>query len=158
MNLCVLMGRLTRDPEVRRTGGDRVFCKFGIAVDRDFAPKGQEKKTDFFNCTAWGKTGEFVGKYFTKGRMILVIGRIQIGEWTDQEGNRRTAPEIVVDNAKFTGEKRADTAPAADPNPYAAAYAAAGVGQAAYSQPIYPVTPDGSDFAILEDDDGQLPF
>ena len=99
LNHIVLMGRLTRDPELRYTGSNVPVASFSIAVDRDFG-RGEngEKQTDFINVSAWRQTGEFVSKYFTKGSMIVVSGRLQIRDYTDRDGNRRTAAEVVADN------------------------------------------------------------
>ena len=88
LNHIAIMGRLTRDPELRRTGSGGAVASFTVAVDRDFAPKdGGERKTDFINCVAWRQTGEFISKYFTKGRMIVVDGRLEMRDWTDKDGN-----------------------------------------------------------------------
>ena len=95
LNHITIMGRLTRDPELRRTGSGVAVASFTVAVDRDFGGRdGGEKETDFIDCVAWRQTGEFVSKYFTKGSMIVVSGRLQIRSWTDKDGNkRRTAGE-----------------------------------------------------------------
>ena len=107
LNHIVLMGRLTRDPELRYTGSNVPVASFSIAVDRDFG-RGEngEKQTDFINVSAWRQTGEFVSKYFTKGSMIVVSGRLQIRDYTDRDGNRRTAAEVVADNVYFGESKR----------------------------------------------------
>ena len=92
LNHITIMGRLTRDPELRRTGSGVAVASFTVAVDRDFPSKeGGEKETDFIDCVAWRNTGEFVGKYFTKGRMAVVSGKLQIRGWTDKDGNKRKA-------------------------------------------------------------------
>ena len=111
LNHIVLMGRLTRDPELRYTGSNVPVASFSIAVDRDFG-RGEngEKQTDFINVSAWRQTGEFVSKYFTKGSMIVVSGRLQIRDYTDRDGNRRTAAEVVADNVYFGESKRRDDA------------------------------------------------
>lgn len=106
LNHIVLMGRLTRDPELRRTGSGISVASFTVATDRDYAPEGQEKETDFIDCVAWRQTGEFVSKYFTKGSMIVVSGRLQIRGWTDKDGNKRRTAEIVADNVYFGESKR----------------------------------------------------
>lgn len=105
LNHIVIMGRLTRDPELRRTGSGVAVASFTVAVDRDFAQNGQ-KETDFLDCVAWRQTGEFVSKYFTKGRMIVVSGRLQIRSWTDKDGNKRKSAEIVADNCYFGDSKQ----------------------------------------------------
>ena len=103
LNHIVLMGRLTRDPELRRTGTGIGVASFSIAVDRDFKSKdAKEKETDFIDCVAWRSTAEFVSKYFTKGRMAVVSGRLQIRQWTDKDGNKRRSAEVVAD---FGGSK-----------------------------------------------------
>ena len=143
LNHITIMGRLTRDPELRRTGSGTAVASFALAVDRDFGEKdGGEKETDFIDCVAWRQTGEFVSKYFTKGRMAAVSGRLQIRSWTDKEGNKRKSAEIVADNVYFADSKR-------DTDGGNSSYAGNGYG--GYTAPE-------SDFAILEDDDAQLPF
>ena len=109
LNHIVLMGRLTRDPELRYTGSNVPVASFSIAVDRDFG-RGEngEKQTDFINVSAWRQTGEFVSKYFTKGSMIVVSGRLQMRDYTDRDGNRRTAAEVVAENVYFGESKRRD--------------------------------------------------
>ena len=108
LNKIILMGRLTRDPELRRTESGTAVCSFSIAVDRDFKSKNGEKETDFIDIVSWRATAEFVSKYFTKGRMAVVEGRLQIRDWTDKEGNKRTSAEIVADNVYFGESKRRD--------------------------------------------------
>ena len=105
LNHIVIMGRLTRDPELRRTGSGVAVTSFTVAVDRDFSSK-DEKETDFIDCVAWRSTGEFVNKYFSKGSMILVSGRLQIRAWTDKDGNKRRSAEVVADNVYFGESKR----------------------------------------------------
>ena len=94
LNKIFVMGRLTHDPELRRTGSGTPVCSFSIACDRDFKSQSGEKETDFFDVVAWRATGEFVSKYFTKGRMVVVEGRLQVREWQDKEGNKRRSAEI----------------------------------------------------------------
>ena len=143
LNHIVIMGRLTRDPELRRTGSGVAVASFTLAVDRDFSGKdGSEKETDYIDCVAWRQTGEFVSKYFTKGRMAVVSGRLQIRSWTDKDGNKRRTAEIVADNVYFGDSKRdGDSGSYSAPDP-------------SYAAPA----PAASDFAMLEDDDAQLPF
>ena len=106
LNHITLMGRLTRDPELRYTSSGTPVASFSLAVDRDFAPKdGGEKQTDFIDCVAWRQTGEFASKYFQKGSMAAVKGRLQIRDWQDKEGNKRRSAEVVVDNIYFCGKK-----------------------------------------------------
>ena len=154
LNHITIMGRLVRDPELRRTGSGIAVASFTVAVDRDFGGRdGGEKETDFIDCVAWRQTGEFVSKYFTKGRMIVVSGRLQIRSWTDKDGNKRRTAEVVADNCYFGDSKRDnDGGSSYGGNTYGAAPAAPSYG--GYSAPAAPA----SDFAMLEDDDAQLPF
>ncbi len=149
LNHIIVMGRLTRDPELRRTGSGVAVASFTVAVDRDFGNRESgEKETDFIDCVAWRQTGEFVSKYFTKGRMAVVSGRLQIRNWTDKEGNKRRTAEIVADNVYFGDSKREGEGGSA----YGSAPAAPSFG--GYSAPAAPA----SDFAMLDDNDAQLPF
>ena len=147
MNQIVLMGRLTRDPELRHTPSGTPVASFSLAVDRGYAPKdGGERQTDFIDIVAWRGTGEFVSKYFTKGQMAAVTGRLQIRDWTDKDGNKRRSAEVVADNVYFTESKRSREASGTYSEPktdYNSGYTT-------------PVT--GSDFAELDVDDGDLPF
>ena len=157
LNHITIMGRLTRDPELRRTGSGIAVASFSLAVDRDFSPKdGGERETDFIDCVAWRQTGEFVSKYFTKGRMAVVSGRLQIRSWTDKEGNKRRTAEVVADNVYFGDSKRDDQSGSSysgnSYGNYGSAPAAPAYG--GYSAPSTPA----SDFAMLDDDDAQLPF
>ena len=150
LNHIVLMGRLTRDPELRRTGSGIAVASFRLAVDRDFASKdgNGERETDFIDVVAWRSTAEFVSRYFAKGRMAVVSGRLQMRNWTDKDGNKRTTAEVVADNVYFGDSKRDGAAPA----------------QSGFDQSYAPTptTFSGavptSDFAMLEDDDNELPF
>ena len=108
LNVAIIMGRLTRDVELRRTNSGKPVASFTVAVDRDFAPEGQEKETDFIDCVAWNGTAEFVDKYFKKGSMIVVNGRLQLRNWTDKEGNKRRTAEIVASNVYFGESKKQD--------------------------------------------------
>ena len=149
LNHITIMGRLVRDPELRRTGSGVAVASFCVAVDRDFAPKdGGERKADFINCVAWRQTGEFISKYFTKGRMIVVDGRLEMRDWTDRDGNKRTTAEVIVDNAYFGDSKR-------DSDNSGSYTAPAAPGFGGYSAPT---AAPGSDFAMLDDNDAQLPF
>ena len=109
LNHIVLMGRLTRDPELRRTGSGVAVASFTLAVDRDYAAQGAERETDFIDIVAWRGTAEFVEKYFSKGRMIVVAGRLQIRNWQDKEGNKRRSAEILADHVYFGEAKRDKT-------------------------------------------------
>lgn len=134
LNHIVIMGRLTRDPELRRTGNGTAVAGFTVAVDRDFPNKSTgEREADFIDCVAWRSTGEFVSRYFRKGSMAVVAGRLQIRVWTDKDGNKRKTAEILADNVYF-GESRRD-----------------GTSQAAMQS-------TAEDYQMLMDDDAQLPF
>ena len=157
LNHITIMGRLTRDPELRRTGSGIAVASFSLAVDRDYSPKdGGERETDFIDCVAWRQTGEFVSKYFTKGRMAVVSGRLQIRSWTDKEGNKRRTAEVVADNVYFGDSKRdSDSGSSYSGNSYGSyGSAPAAPAYGGYSAPSAPA----SDFAMLDDDDAQLPF
>lgn len=148
LNHITIMGRLTKDPELRRTGSGVAVASFTVAVDRDFSGKdGGEKETDFIECVAWRQAGEFVSKYFSKGRMIVVSGRLQIRSWTDKDGNKRRTAEVVADNCYFGDSKKND-------EPYSSG--SYGGTPGAYATPAYQQT--GSDFEVIDEDDGQLPF
>ena len=163
LNHIVLMGRLTRDPELRYTGSNVPVASFSIAVDRDFG-RGEngEKQTDFINVSAWRQTGEFVSKYFTKGSMIVVSGRLQIRDYTDRDGNRRTAAEVVADNVYFGESKRGSEGASSYNSSYGNSNG--GYNSSPAPAPSYgggysaPAAAPASDFAMLEDDDAQLPF
>ena len=159
LNHITLMGRLVADPELRRTGSGVAVATFRIAVDRDFAPKdGGERKADFITCVAWRQTGEFVSKYFTKGRMAVVSGRLQIRGWTDKDGNKRRTAEVVADNVYFGDSRR-------DGDNSGSSYGGNAYGGNSYAAPAAPnyggytaPSAPASDFAMLDDDDAQLPF
>ncbi len=109
LNKIIIMGRLTRDPELRRTGSGTAVTSFSLACDRDFKSQSGEKETDFIEVVAWKNTAEFVSKYFSKGRMAVVEGRLQIRDWTDNAGNKRTTAEVVADNVYFADSKRSES-------------------------------------------------
>ena len=109
LNKIIIMGRLTRDPELRRTGSGTTVTSFSLACDRDFKSQSGEKETDFIEVVAWKNTAEFVSKYFSKGRMAVVEGRLQIRDWTDKAGNKRTTAEVVADNVYFADSKRSES-------------------------------------------------
>ena len=164
LNHITIMGRLTRDVELRRTGSGTAVASFTVAVDRDYSGKDSEKKTDFIDCVAWRQTGEFISKYFTKGRMIVVDGRLEMRDWTDKEGNKRRSAEVIVENAYFGDSKRdgdsqggsySNTATGGSYHAPAATDRNAGYGNnyGGYSAPA-----PASDFAVLDGDDLQLPF
>ena len=153
LNHITIMGRLTRDPELRRTGSGIAVASFTVAVDRDFGNReGGERETDFIDCVAWRQTGEFVSKYFTKGSMAVVSGRLQIRNWTDKEGNKRRTAEIVADNCYFGESKRSEGGSSYGGNTYGAPAPSFGE----YSAPA--ASNSASDFAMLSDDDANLPF
>ena len=109
LNKIIIMGRLTHDPELRRTGSGTAVTSFSLACDRDFKSQSGEKETDFIDVVAWKNTAEFVSKYFSKGRMAVVEGRLQIRDWTDKSGNKRITAEIVADNVYFADSKRSES-------------------------------------------------
>ena len=158
LNHITIMGRLTRDPELRRTGSGIAVASFTVAVDRDFGGRdGGEKETDFIDCVAWRQTGEFVSKYFAKGSMIVVSGRLQIRPWTDKDGNKRRTAEVVADNCYFGESKRSSEG--------GSSYGGNAYGGNSYSAPAAPSfggysapAAPASDFAMLDDDDAHLPF
>ena len=155
LNHIVIMGRLTRDPELRRTGTGVAVTSFSLAVDRDFGGRdGGERETDFIDCVAWRQTGEFVSKYFTKGRMAVVSGRLQIRSWTDKDGNKRRTAEVVADNVYFGDSKRDGDNGSNYSAPAGNSYSGNSFG--GYSAPA--ASSPASDFAMLADDDAQLPF
>ena len=146
LNKIIIMGRLTRDPELRRTGSGTAVTSFSLAVDRDFKSQSGEKETDFIDVVAWRSTAEFVSKYFTKGRMAVVEGRLQIRDWTDRDGGKRRSAEVVADNVYFGDSKRDGESGGSFSRPAAPA-------------PVDYGIPAGADqFAELADDDGDLPF
>lgn len=162
LNHIVIMGRLTRDPELRYTQSQIPVASFRVAVDRDFG-RGEERQTDFIDCVAWRSTGEFVSKYFQKGSMAVVSGRLQMRDWTDKDGNKRTSAEVVADNVYFGESKRRDGDPRDSYGPrgsYAPRdnYAARDSYGQRDSRDSAPRQPAPSAFAELDDGDGELPF
>ena len=161
LNHIVIMGRLTRDPELRYTQSQTPVASFTVAVDRDFGNReGGERQTDFIDCVAWRQTAEFVNKYFQKGSMAVVSGRLQIRDWTDREGGKRRSAEIVVDNMYFGESKRRDGAePRSESH---SSYGGNTYGGNSYSGSSYDsgrgAAPASSPFAELDDGDGDLPF
>jgi single-strand DNA-binding protein len=130
LNKIIVMGRICNEVELRRTSNGTAVASFTIACDRDFG----DKETDFIECVAWQKTAEFVQKYFGKGRMIIVSGRLQIRGWTDKDGNKRKTAEVVADNVYFGDSKKEE------------------------SSGFAPESAVASEFAMLTDEDSQLPF
>ncbi len=146
INKAILMGRLTRDPELRHTGAGTPVCSFSIAIDNGY---GEKRQTDFVNCVAWNKTAEFVSNYFSKGRMIIVIGRIATRTWEGQDGKKNYATEVVASEVSFGESKRAqdgDSGVSAKAAPTASA------------APAFPDNPVEEVFTPLLDTDDDLPF
>ena len=140
LNIIVLQGRLVRDPEMRTTQSGVAVASFTLAVDRDFGGRdGGEKQADFIDCTAWRHTAEFVSKYFSKGRMAVVSGRLQIDNYTDNDGNKRKSAKVVADNIYF-GDSKKDGAAGSQSDETAS------------------LTPASSGFVQVDVDDGELPF
>ena len=165
LNHIEIMGRLGRDPELRHTQSGTPVASFSLAVDRDFKDKSTgERSTDWIDVGAWRSTGEFVSKYFSKGRMAVVEGRLQIREWTDKEGNRRTTAEVVADNVYFGDSRRDGDGGGSYGNSSYGDRGGYGGGSyggrpSAPSAPAdYGVPSGGDQFAELADDDGALPF
>lgn len=141
LNHINIMGRLTRDPEMRRTGSGVAVTSFTIACDRDFGQNGQ-KETDFIDVTAWRNTAEFVSKYFTKGRMAVISGRLQIRSWTDKDGNKRKSAEVVAENVYFGDSKNTTDSTGTF---------------GGFTAPAQTI-PQAQDFPMLDDYDSGLPF
>ena len=145
LNRITLMGRLTRDVELRRTNGGVAVASFTIACDRDFADKQSgEKEVDFIDIVAWRSTAEFASKYFSKGRMVVASGRLQIRNWTDKDGNKRRSAEVIADSVYFGDSKKEDSTGNAQTYN-------SGVGTYSNNVPA-------SDFAMLDGEDSELPF
>ena len=161
LNHIVIMGRLTRDPELRYTQSQIPVTSFSVAVDRDFGGRdGAERQTDFIDCVAWRHTAEFVSKYFTRGSMAVVSGRLQMRDWTDRDGNKRRSAEIVADNVYFGESKRsreenAASMPRSGGNSYGGG---SGYDNGGGSYSGFDSAPAGSAFSELSDADGELPF
>ena len=159
LNHITIMGRLTRDPELRRTGSGIAVTSFTLAVDRDYNPKDvAEKEVDFIDCNAWRGTGEFVARNFSKGSMAVVSGRLQIRTWTDKDGNKRRNAEVVADSVYFGDSKKSSEGNSAHtaPNSYPGSTSAFAETEALIKK--YQEQGMQSDFAMLEGDDAQLPF
>lgn len=155
LNHITIMGRLVRDVELRRTGSGIACANFTVAVDRDFGSQEGQKETDFIDCVAWRQTGEFVSKYFGKGSMIVVSGRLQIRGWTDKDGNKRKTAEIVANNCYFGGSKNEGGAQGgASYGNQSQSGSYGGYGGFAPAA----VNPGAGDYPELTDDDAQLPF
>ena len=142
LNKIILMGRLTRDPELRRTQSGTAVTSFSLAVDRDFKSQSGEKETDFIDIVAWRNTADFVSKYFSKGRMAVVEGRLQIRDWVDKDGGKRRSAEVIADNVYFGDSKRDGDSGTSG------GYHTAG----------RPADVSANDFAEIVEEDGELPF
>ncbi len=149
INKAIIMGRLTRDPELRHTGSGTPVCSFTVAVDNGY---GENRQADFINCVAWNKTAEFVSKYFTKGRMIIVIGRIATRTWEGQDGKKNYVTEVVANEVSFGESKRSQ-----ESGGYTAPAPAAGI-PSAPAAPAFPENTAEDDFTPLLDTDDDLPF
>ena len=161
LNRIVLMGRLTRDPELRHTQTGTPVASFSLAVDRDFKDKSTgEKATDFIDVVAWRSTAEFVSRFFTKGRMAVVEGRLQLRDWTDRDGNKRRSAEVVADNVYFGDSKKDAEGGGYGGGSYGGGgYSAPAPSSPPPAPPAYSAPMGGGDqFAELDDDDGELPF
>lgn len=146
LNQVAIQGRLVRDPELRRTDSGKAVTSFSVACDRDFKnSQTGEKEVDFLDCVAWGSTAETVERYFRKGQMAMVTGRLQIRQYTDKNGQKRRQAEILVNSIYFCGSKESGT------------QASSGADNG-YSVPAYQAPAPAANFAELEDDDAQLPF
>ena len=154
LNHIVIMGRLTRDPEYRTTGSGTSVANFTVAVDRDFNKKdGGEKQTDFIDCVAWRSTAEFVTKYFFKGSLAVVSGRLQLRDWTDKDGNKRRTAEVNADSVYF-GSSKKDAG-----SPDAVSVQVGDTGDCAFSETLaYAQEKLPDNFVILDMPDEQLPF
>ena len=151
LNHITIMGRLTRDPELRYTQSQTPVASFTVAVDRDFGGRdGGEKQTDFIDCVAWRSTAEFVSKYFQKGSMAVVSGRLQIRDWTDREGGKRRSAEVVVDNIYFGESRRRDSSEGSSYDSRSS--------YSSYEAPRSASPAPSSPFSDLDDGDGELPF
>ena len=151
LNKIILMGRLTRDPELRRTQSGTAVASFTLAVDRDYKPQDGERETDFIDIVAWRGTAEFVSKYFTKGRMAVVEGRLQMEDWTDKDGNKRRSAEVVADNLYF-GDSRRDNG--GEGGSYTGGNSGYSAPAGGYAAPVG----GASGFAEIDEEDGDLPF
>ena len=159
LNHITIMGRLTHDVELRRTGTGVAVANFTLAVDRDYNPKdGGEKETDFIDCIAWRSTGEFVSKYFSKGSMAVVSGRLQIRNWTDKDGNKRRSAEVEADSVYFGDSKKSSDGNSTYPAPNSSYGNTGGLSETEALINRYQQQGMQSDFAMLEGTDTSLPF
>ena len=151
LNQVTIMGRLTRDPELRYTQSNTPVASFTVAVDRDYSKDSGSRETDFIDCVAWRSTAEFISKYFTKGSLAAITGRLQIRDWTDKEGNKRRNAEVIVENIYFGESKRRDS----DSQTSYSASTTYGADSNDYSSQAAPIV---NEFTQLNDDEGELPF
>lgn len=162
LNHIVIMGRLARDPELRHTQVGTPVASFTLAVDRDFKDKNTgERATDWIDVVAWRGTGEFVSRYFSKGRMAVVEGRLQIRDWTDKEGNKRRSAEVVADNVYFGDSKRDGDSGGSygDRSGYGGGSYGGGRPAAPIAPPAdYGIPSESDQFSEVADDEGDLPF
>ncbi len=157
LNHITIMGRLTRDPELRYTQSQIAVASFTVACERDYAAGGGDRETDFIDCVAWRSTGEFVQKYFHKGGMIVVSGRLQSRRWTDRDNNKRTSWEILADSVYF-GESKRDDQSSYGQQPGSYQRQPQGGGSQQYRTPDRAASVSAQDFQELDDSDGELPF
>ncbi|MFI3114713.1 MAG: single-stranded DNA-binding protein [Clostridia bacterium] len=145
LNKVILMGRLTRDPELRHTASNTAVCGFSLAVNRDYVPQGGQAQADFIDIVSWGKTAEFVSKYFVKGQLVAVTGRLQSRSWEDKNGNKRVTVEVNAEEVHFAEPKRSSQNSTT---------------QSAGGRQTEPASFDfdDSDFSEIADEDGDLPF
>lgn len=154
MNKVILIGRLTKDPEVRNTSNQTAFCNFSIAVDRRFKDNNGQRQADFINCVAWRQTASFIGSYFRKGSKIAVVGSLQTRTYDDNQGQKRYVTEVVVEEAEF-----ADSANSGSRESAPVAQAPAPSGAPAPEAPKAPAAPiDVSIYEEKDDGNGELPF
>ena len=160
LNKAILMGRLTRDPELRHTQSNMPVCSFTLAVDRDRKGPNGERQTDFVDCVAWSRTAEFVQQWFTKGMMAIVVGRIQSRNWEDKNGNKRVSVEVNCDEVSFGETKKSrDSAPSGGAPYDSGSQVYPDNGRTQAPAPSFDLPTGGSDFAELaDDDDSDVPF
>lgn len=150
LNKAILMGRLVAEPELRRTQNDTSVTSFTLAVDRTYARQGEQKQTDFIDIVAWRQTADFVSKWFHKGMLVAVSGRIQTRNWEDKQGNKRKSTEVVAEDVYFAEPKR-------DSQPQSQYMRNEGPKAAPSSMP-FDFSSGVDEFQELSDDDGELPF
>ena len=168
LNKAILMGRLTRDPELRYTQNNTPVVSFSLAVDRNYAGRGAERQTDFIDIVAWRRTAEFVSQWFKKGQMAIVVGSIQSRRWQDKNGANRVSIEVVADEVQFGESKKSRDNGGYQDNGYQASYGApqpdqfgsygAPQQQNAAPTPRFDMPVSDSDFSEISDDDGEVPF